>query len=149
MDEMNQEDNFFDDLDDEEDEIFDNHANIDDIQSHEDHSTTSTEETESRLNTERSTNAIASNIVDDNFISDDEDSTDTFSDASQSDTSGDTNYRLSQALKQTYDVLDRCRKLTKVIRNSGIIDQFTRNHPGGPKNGFILDICVSSLNFYL
>lgn len=44
-------------------------------------------------------------------------------------------------------LLVKTRKLVKIMRNVSVIDQYVRNHQGGPRTGFVVDIRVSYINF--
>jgi hypothetical protein len=87
--------------------------------------------------------AVPTAVLDeDEFISDDEDLNSSSPDLSA--LTDNEKKPILEALYKTQTLLIRIRKLVKTTRNICAIDQYVRNHPDGPDNGFIIDIRVSS-----
>ncbi len=85
-------------------------------------------------------------VDEDEFISDDEDLNSSPPDLSA--LTDNEKKSIFEAQYKTHNLLSRTRKLIKIIRNICAIDQYVRNHPDGPNNGFIIDIRVSSNFLY-
>jgi len=84
-------------------------------------------------------------LDEDEFISDDEESNDSPPDLPVS--IDELNKEILELLYKTHSLALRTRKLVKIMRNISAIDQYTRNHPNGPDNGFVIDMRVSSTLF--
>ena len=82
-------------------------------------------------------------VLDDDFISDDEESDEISDDVTSSINVDDR--EMFTILQKTHTLLARIRKMVKIIRNIGVLDQFVRNHRNGPKGGLILDMRVSRI----
>ena len=82
-------------------------------------------------------------VLDDDFISDDEESDEISDDVTSSINVDDR--EMFTILQKTHTLLARIRKMVKIIRNIGALDQFVRNHRNGPKGGLILDMHVSRI----
>ena len=82
----------------------------------------------------------------DEFISDDEDSSDSTIDLPAS--INNENKRMLEVLHKTHEVLAKTRKLVKITRNVSIIHHHIRNEQKSPNNGLVIDMRVSSMFFY-
>jgi hypothetical protein len=83
-------------------------------------------------------------LDEDEFISDDEESN---ASPDLPVSIDELNKEILELLYKTYSLALRTRKLVKIMRNISAIDQYTRNHPNGPANGFVVDMRVSSTLF--
>jgi hypothetical protein len=127
------EEEFIDMLDDVEKEAieieqtYDNSESCDNKELNED-----TELTSTSTNDIASPDLLSDSQGEDEFISDDEDSNNTSSVSIQEINIG--NKPIYDILHQTNSILIQRRKLVKIMRSVGIIDQYVRNHQNGPKN---------------
>lgn len=94
-------------------------------------------------NDDTSSSTEIDQATDDSFISDDEETYRSSQATYSSQPLNNIDEQILQLLNEIYCLMSRCRKLIKIIRNNGLIDQFIRNHADGPKNGFVSDIRVS------
>jgi hypothetical protein len=79
--------------------------------------------------------------AEDEYINDDEDTTDVSS-LSSLDIDAE-NKRILIFLYKLNDAVARARKPVKIMRNVSAIDQYVRKAKGGPKKGFVIDMRVS------
>ncbi|CAF2248458.1 unnamed protein product [Rotaria magnacalcarata] len=87
-------------------------------------------------------------VLEDEFISDSEESDDSSVDLPSS--MDQENKQLLKLLHKTHALMVRTRKLVKIMRNIGQIDQYVRNHHNGPNNGFVVDIRIRwNSTFYM
>ena len=86
-------------------------------------------------------------MEEDQFISDEDESDDSSYDLPNS--IDNEKRELFQVLQHTHMLLVKTRKLVKIMRSVSVIDQYIRNHQGGPRNGFVVDIRVSYIHFVL
>jgi hypothetical protein len=76
----------------------------------------------------------------DEYISADEETTDSPLVSSVAVDAG--NKAIIQLLHRTHALIISVRKLIKIMRNIGVVDHYVRHFPGGPPNGFVIDIEV-------
>jgi len=86
--------------------------------------------------------------VDDEYISEDDNDTNSSSTEPHSLNNSELE-TLFTFLCKTRTLIGQVRKLAQTMKNVTAIDQFIRNHPNGPINGFVTDMRVSYNCLYL